>query len=129
MVERSETTPSKNCSFENADIVHVAGPEPGLPSFKSMKAILSVFLVGTLVSPFCLAGKMPGSFIGELNEDGEKTGLRISSTCVKPGSLDLDLSAPQKINGVISPGGFPARPTKRMGRYHITREIDHLRFL
>ena len=82
--------------------------------------IILITLVIILCFPASVfAGELVASFEDILQINGEKVTVHISSFKFSPESLGVDLSAYWKIKGKHPLGGFPAKPTSRIGMFYV----------
>jgi hypothetical protein len=83
----------------------------------------SIFLIKfliTLIFPALVsADELAASFEDVLQINGEKVTIHISSFKISPKTLGVDFSAYWKINGKHPLGGFPAKPTSRIGIFYV----------
>jgi hypothetical protein len=66
-----------------------------------------------------LAGELAASFDDVLQIKGEKVTVHISAFRFSPESIGVDFSTYWKIEGKHPLGGFPARPTTRIGLFYV----------
>jgi hypothetical protein len=66
-----------------------------------------------------MAGEIVATFENTLKIKNDKVTVHISSFQFSPESLGINLSAYWKINGRHPLGGFPAKPTSRIGLFYV----------
>ena len=82
--------------------------------------IILIILVIILCLPACvLAGELVASYEDVSEICGKKVTVHISSFKFSPKSLGIDLSTYWKINNRHPLGGFPAKPTTRIGLFYV----------